>query len=89
MPGPLEGIRVLDLTRILSGPFCTMVMADLGAEVIKVEQPGTGDPARGNGPFLKPADGTPEGERGPGWDADDRSVTGLLKMRVTGLGRKG
>ena len=54
MPGPLDGIRVIDLTRILAGPFSTMLMADLGADVIKVEQPGTGDPARGNGPFLSP-----------------------------------
>ena len=54
MPGPLDGIRVIDLTRILAGPFSTMLMADLGADVIKVEQPETGDPARGNGPFLTP-----------------------------------
>ena len=54
MPGPLDGIRVIDLTRILAGPFSTMLMADLGADVIKVEQPETGDPARGNGPFLRP-----------------------------------
>ncbi|MBI4202693.1 MAG: CoA transferase [Chloroflexi bacterium] len=47
MKGPLEGVRVLDLSRILSGPFCTMVLADLGAEVVKVERPGQGDPARG------------------------------------------
>ena len=52
MPGALEGIRVIDLSRILAGPFCAMLMADLGADVIKVEAPGTGDPARGNGPFL-------------------------------------
>ncbi len=58
MPGPLEGIRIIDLTRILSGPFCTMLMADLGADVIKVEQPVTGDPARGNGPFLSPSETT-------------------------------
>ncbi len=49
---PLNGIRVIDLTRVLAGPFCTMVLKDLGAEVVKVETPGTGDDARHFGPFL-------------------------------------
>jgi len=47
---PLDGIKVLDLTRVLAGPFCTMILADMGAEVVKVEQPGKGDDTRAFGP---------------------------------------
>ena len=52
MTGPLAGIRVLDLTQVLFGPFTTMLLSDMGAEVIKLERPEYGDLARGNGPFI-------------------------------------
>ena len=52
MRGPLEGVRVLDLSRVLSGPHCGMILGDLGAEVIKVEKPGEGDMSRANYPRV-------------------------------------
>ena len=52
MKGTLEGIRVLDMARVLSGPHCGMILGDLGAEVIKIEKPGEGDMVRANYPRV-------------------------------------
>ena len=74
----LAGIRVLDLSRVLAGPWCTQTLADLGADVIKVERPGTGDDTRGWGPpFLKDPAGrdTAEAAYYLGTNRNKRSVT--------------
>jgi CoA:oxalate CoA-transferase len=72
---PLAGLRVIDLTRVLAGPFCTMNLADLGAEVIKIELPGRGDDSRGFAPM------TPEGHSGYFYSVNrgKRSVTVNLR----------
>jgi crotonobetainyl-CoA:carnitine CoA-transferase CaiB-like acyl-CoA transferase len=74
----LDGIRVLDLSRVLAGPWCTQTLADLGADVIKIERPGTGDDTRTWGPpFLKDREGrdTAEAAYYLGTNRNKRSVT--------------
>ena len=74
-PLPLEGLRVLDATHIVAGPFCSMILADMGAEVIKIERPGTGDQARRNEPFVEGPDGSQISARYLGVNRNKKSVS--------------
>ncbi len=77
MSGALEGLTVLDLSSHLSGPYCAMLLADHGADVIKIERPGRGDEARAMPPFIA-------GEGAPfmTWNRNKRSVTLDLKSEA-------
>ena len=74
-PLPLEGLRVLDATHIVAGPYCAMILADMGAEVIKIERPGVGDRARLNDPFVDGPDGTKVSARYLGVNRNKKSVS--------------
>ena len=74
LPLPLEGLRVIDATHIVAGPFCAMILADMGAEVIKVERPGSGDRARANDPYVEGPDGTKVSARYLGVNRNKKSV---------------
>ena len=75
LPLPLDGIRVLDATHIVAGPFCSMILADMGADVIKIERPKTGDQARNRGPFIKTEDGQQTSSRFLGINRNKKSVS--------------
>jgi crotonobetainyl-CoA:carnitine CoA-transferase CaiB-like acyl-CoA transferase len=71
--GPLRGLRVLDLTRVLAGPTCTQMLGDMGAEVIKIERPESGDDTRGFAPPVWP--GTQESAYFLGVNRNKKSLT--------------
>ena len=82
LPLPLIGVRVLDATHIVAGPFCSQILADMGAEVIKIERPRTGDLARGRQPFIGDDDTGRVSSRFLGVNRNKKSVTLDLRNDV-------
>src|ERR1700676_3007858 len=102
MAGPLAAVHVLDLARVLAGPYAAMLLGDLGAEVVKVERPGAGDDTRGWGPpFVEGADGSQmsaayyhagnRGKRSVALDFESLSKGSpeLIYCSITGFGQDG
>ena len=91
--GPLQGLRVLDLSRVLAGPWCSQMLGDLGADVIKVEQPGQGDDTRKWGPPFNGPDATyylsaNRNKRSVSLDFTTPEGAAILKRMVAGAGRR-
>lgn len=81
MPGPLAGVRVLDVTHVVAGAFCGMLLADLGADVVKVEPPGAGDPTRAMGGGFSPFGAVNRNKRSLAVDLrDERGAAALRRM---------
>ena len=74
LPLPLEGLLVLDVTHIVAGPFCSMILADMGAEVVKIERPGVGERGRSNEPFIESPEGSSVSARYLGLNRNKKSV---------------
>ncbi|MBR7839689.1 CoA transferase, partial [Actinospica durhamensis] len=86
--GPMEGVLIADFSRVLAGPYATMLLADLGARVVKVERPGSGDDTRAWGPpFADLGDGDGDGEDGDGDGADDEGGSGPEATYFLGVNR--
>src|SRR3990172_6699812 len=89
VPRPLEGIRVLDLTHILAGPYCTMMLGDAGAEVVKIERPGKGETARQGGPYVNNKEGQKVSVSYLGLDYDviEQVNPAIIYATIIGYGR--
>ena len=75
MAGALDGVKVLDISRFIAGPYCSMLLADMGADVIKVERKGTGEDSRGMIPFAGEKDGEQVSLYYTQYNKNKRSVT--------------
>jgi crotonobetainyl-CoA:carnitine CoA-transferase CaiB-like acyl-CoA transferase len=87
MTGALEGLRVLELTQVMAGPFCGQVLADMGADVIKVEPPGTGDSTRRSLGFRMSGDGT--ARLGADYETLSAINPRLIHASISGFGQTG